>query len=193
LPVIEDNTVADLAFTGPRPPSLATLCARVPVISVESTSKVAWGGLRVGWLRADPAVVERTVVERERTDFGTSVPAQLLALRLLDDYDALIGARRSTLGARAKLFTRLLRKHLPEWHGEQPGGGLSTWVDTGVDAESLAGHALRHGVTVASGSSASRSEHGRTHLRLCFDRPAVELEAAVRRLRPAFEDARGWR
>ena len=44
LPAIEDNTLADLAFTGGRPPSLASLCRRAPVISVESTSKVGWGG-----------------------------------------------------------------------------------------------------------------------------------------------------
>ena len=43
LPTIEDNTLADLAFTGGRPPSLASLCRRAPVISVESTSKVGWG------------------------------------------------------------------------------------------------------------------------------------------------------
>lgn len=193
LPVVEDNTVADLVFTGTRPPALAMLCERAPVISVESTSKVAWGGLRVGWLRADRAVIERTVVERERTDFGTSVPAQLLALRLLEHYDELIAARRRVLARRAKLFTRLLRRELPEWKVETPAGGLSMWVEIGRDAESFSTHALRHGVTVAPGSSASRHETARTSLRLCFDRPAVELEAAVTRLRHAVEDARGWR
>jgi DNA-binding transcriptional MocR family regulator len=82
---------------------------------------------------------------------------------------------------------------MPDWRGEAPGGGLSTWIDTGVDAEVLAAHALRHGVTVAPGSSASRLPAARTHLRLCFDRPALELEAALTRLSRAWEDSRGWR
>jgi DNA-binding transcriptional MocR family regulator len=193
LPVIEDNTVADLVFTGRRPPSLAACCRAVPVLSVESMSKVAWGGLRVGWLRAGPKEIDRTVRERSRVDFGTSVPSQLLARRLLERYDALVIERRRTLAARAKLFTRLVRERLPDWRGEAPAGGLSTWIDTGVDAEVLAAHALRHGVTVAPGSSASRLPAARTHLRLCFDRPALELEAALTRLSRAWEDSRGRR
>ncbi len=193
LPVVEDNTVADLVFVGRRPPSLATLCDAVPVISVESMSKVAWGGLRVGWLRAAAHEIDRTVRERSRVDFGTSVPSQLLARQLLEHYDVLVAERRRSLAARAKLFAGLVRERLPEWRGEAPDGGLSTWIDTRVDAEVLAAHALRHGVTVAPGSSASRLPAARTHLRLCFDRPALELEAAVARLARAWEDTRGWR
>jgi DNA-binding transcriptional MocR family regulator len=192
-PVIEDNTVADLGFARTRAPSLAEWCERADVLSVESTSKVAWGGLRVGWLRGPAEVVARTVVSRGRTDFGTAVPSQLLALRLLEGYDDLVAARRAALGRSAQQMTRLLRRHLPEWTFDAPGGGLSLWVDTGVDAEELAGHALRHGVTVAPGWSCAWREDARTYLRLCFDRPALELEAAVVRLRRAFEDTRGWR
>jgi DNA-binding transcriptional MocR family regulator len=193
LPVIEDNTVADLVFAGRRPPSLALCCDAAPVISVESMSKVAWGGLRLGWLRGAVADVDRTVRERSRVDFGTSVPLQLLARELLHRHDTLVAERRRQLAGRAKMFARLVREHLPEWHGEAPGGGLSTWVDTGVDAAVLAAHGLRHGVTVAAGSSASRLAEARTHVRLCFDRPALELEAGIARLARAWEDTSGRR
>jgi len=193
LPVIEDNTVADLVFTGRRSSSLATCCRVAPVLSVESMSKVAWGGLRIGWLRGATELIDHTVRERSRVDFGTSVPSQLLARQLLDVYDPLIIERRRTLATRARLFSRLVRERLPDWHGEAPGGGLSTWIDTGVDAEVLAAHALRHGVTVAPGSSASRLAPARSHLRLCFDRPALEVDTALDRLARAWEDTRGWR
>jgi DNA-binding transcriptional MocR family regulator len=192
-PVIEDNTVADLVFTGRRPPSLAVWCTRAPVISVESTSKVGWGGLRVGWLRASADLVARTVVTRGRTDYGTSVASQLLALQLLERYDEVVAARQTALARAAKEFARLLHEQLAGWTFDAPGGGLSLWVDTGVDADALAGHALHHGVTVAPGSSAAVGEDARTRLRLCFDRPALELEAAVVRLRRADEDTRGRR
>ncbi len=191
LPVVEDNTVADLVFTGARPPSLAAMCRRATVLSVESFSKVAWGGLRIGWLRGDAAMIERTVAARERTDFGTAIPSQVFTRRLLDDYDALNGARRIALGRSAKLFARLTQRALPDWRAEAPGGGLSTWVDIGLDAEEFAQHAHRHGVTVAPGTSASRVVAARTHLRICFDRPALELEAAADRLARAVQDARG--
>lgn len=193
LPVIEDNTVADLAFGAPRPLSLAQVCRRAPVLSAESTSKVCWGGLRVGWLRGDRDLIERTIDDRGRVDFGTSVPSQLLAEQLLRQYSSIVASRRLELAGRARLFRGLLREQLPEWRFETPRGGLSAWVDTGVDAEVVTEHALRHGVTVAPGSSASRGRASRTYLRLCFDRPAVELEAAVERLRRAWEDGRGRR
>jgi DNA-binding transcriptional MocR family regulator len=193
IPVIEDNTVADLVFRGTRPPSLAALCTRAAVISIETTSKVAWGGLRVGWLRADTALVEHTVTERARTDFGTSVPSQLLALRLLEQYDDLVEQRRHSLRLAATTFTRLLHDAFPRWNIQRPAGGLSLWVDTGVDTEQLAAHALRHGVTIAPGTTASVGATARSYLRLCFDRPLVELETGVARLRRAYEDATGWR
>jgi DNA-binding transcriptional MocR family regulator len=193
LPAIEDNTLADLAFTGRRPPSLASLCRRAPVISIESTSKVGWGGLRVGWIRAAPDLIDATVTERGRTDYGTSVPSQLVALQLLSTYDQVIRRRRQALKQSAATFARLVNKHLPDWTWQPPDGGLSAWIDTHVDTDLLLDHALRHRVAFATGPSASRSPSARTHLRACFDRPAVELEAAIIRLARAANDTRGHR
>ncbi len=193
LPTIEDNTVADLVFRGKRPPSLASLCHKVPVISVESTSKVGWGGLRVGWVRGPQAVIEATITERSRTDYGTSVPSQLLVIKLLADYDSVVRQRRKALKSSAARFADLMSKHLPDWKWQTPSGGLSAWIDTGTDSEILATQSLRHRVAVATGVSASRSPSARTHIRVCFDRPPVELEAAVVRLARAADDTRGYR
>ncbi|HEY7134731.1 MAG TPA: PLP-dependent aminotransferase family protein [Acidimicrobiia bacterium] len=187
LPVVADETLSDLAFDGRRPLSLAAACTRAPVVTVESTSKVAWGGLRVGWLRADRDVIERTVAERSRHDFGTAIPSQLLALRLLRDHDELVARRRDALRSAAATMTSLLRRELPGWRFVAPAGGLSMWVDTGMDAARFSERALEHGVTVAAGSSASRGHEAHTHLRLCFDRPALELEAAITRLARAAQ------
>ena len=170
LPTIEDNTVADLVFTGTRPPSLASLCRRAAVITVESTSKVGWGGLRVGWIRAAPDLIDATVSERGRTDYGTSVPSQLVALQLLSTYDQVIGRRRQALEQSAATFTRLVRKHLPDWKWQPPDGGLSAWIDTHLDTDMLLSQALHHRVAFATGTSASRPSPARTHLRACFDR-----------------------
>jgi DNA-binding transcriptional MocR family regulator len=193
LPVIEDNTVADLAFRGTRGPSLARLCVRAPVIAVESTSKVGWGGLRVGWLRGPRATVEHTIGERGRTDFGSSIASQLFAVRLLDRYDELISARRVALASAANVFTQLLRRHLPDCRFERPRGGLSIWIDVGTDAEQLTSAAMRYGVTIAPGTTATPAVDGRSHVRLCFDRRPIEVQAALSRLGRAAEDLHGRR
>jgi DNA-binding transcriptional MocR family regulator len=174
---------------GGRPPSLAQLCRRATVVSVETTSKVAWGGLRVGWLRAPAAVIERSVRQRTSGDLGCSVPAQLLALQLLDHYDTLIAARRRALRASAARLAELLTEALPGCTFDPPGGGLSLWVRLpgGADAAAFASRALRHGVSVAPGTFASPAG-GHDHLRLCHDRPDEELVEGAARLAAAWAD-----
>jgi len=192
LTVVEDNTLADLAYdpAGRRPPSLAEQCRRATVVSVETTSKVAWGGLRVGWLRAPAGVIERSVRQRTSGDLGCSVPAQLLALQLLEHYDTLIVARRRALAASAARLAQLLVEALPGCTFDPPAGGLSLWVAIpgGADAAAFASRALRHGVSVAPGTFASPAG-GHDRLRLCHDRPDEELVEGAARLAAAWADS----
>jgi DNA-binding transcriptional MocR family regulator len=200
ITVVEDNTLADLTFADPgadgrkgevpgRPPSLAALCRRATVVSVETTSKVAWGGLRVGWLRAPAGMIERSVGRRTSSDLGCSVPAQLLALQLLDHYDGLIAARRVALQASAARFAALVAEAIPGCTFDRPAGGLSVWarLPGGADAAAFASRALRHGVSVAPGNFASPTG-GHDHLRLCHDRPNEELVEGTARLAAAWSE-----
>ena len=194
LPVIEDNTVADLTFRVSRPPSLSVLCERAPVIAVESTSKVAWGGLRVGWLRASKSLVEATVQERERTDFGTSVPAQILAGRLLEQYDEVIDRRRALLAERAAGSSSVSCAVSSRIGRSKPRPAVCRCGSTPASTRprSLAWRA-NTASPWRSAASASRHATARTHLRVCFDRPLLELEAAAERLTHAFADVRRGR
>jgi len=189
MTVVEDNTVADLAYDQPRPPALAALCRKATVVTVETTSKVAWGGLRVGWLRGPAGFIEQSALWRTSVDLGCSVPAQLLALQLLAHYDDLIAARRVALRASAARFAALLAEAIPGCTFEPPAGGLSVWMRLpgGADAASFASRALRHGVSVAPGPFASPTG-GHEHLRLCHDRPDEELIEGTARLAVAWAE-----
>jgi DNA-binding transcriptional MocR family regulator len=159
------------------------------VVSVETTSKVAWGGLRVGWLRAPAGVIERSVQLRTSGDLGCSVPAQLLALQLLEHYDQLIAARRTALRQSAARFAALLTEAIPGCRFDPPAGGLSLWVQLpgGADAAAFASRALRHGVSVAPGQFGSPTG-GHDHLRLCHDRPDEELVEGTTRLAAVWSE-----
>jgi DNA-binding transcriptional MocR family regulator len=126
--VLEDDTLADLAFDGRRPPSLAAYCRRADVVSVGSLSKVAWGGLRVGWLQGPAAIVAHTVRARHEHDLGTSVPSQLLALQLLRQLDEVIARRRAMLLLGSATLRHELCRQLPGFEPGEPRGGLSAWV-----------------------------------------------------------------
>src|SRR5690606_15705755 len=99
-----------------------------PVIVVESVSKWAWAGLRVGWLRADPVLVRRLRGARQLADQSTSVPAQLLAGDLLAHASDLKREVSRAHQERLRLLLRLMAEHLPEWTFRAPRGGLSLWA-----------------------------------------------------------------
>ena len=186
LTVIEDDVLAELTFQGSRPPSLATLCRQASVVAVESVSKVAWDGLRIGWLRGPRGLVERLARQRGAADLGTSIPSQLLTLQLLSGYDELCRDRRLAMEQAAARLRDRLAERLPDWRVAPPGGGLSLWVRLpGIDGEAFAQVALRHGVSLAPGTVAS-PEGGRHYIRLCFDRAATEIDQAVERLEAAW-------
>ncbi|WP_195210442.1 aminotransferase-like domain-containing protein [Actinomarinicola tropica] len=187
--VIEDGALAELTFAGRQRPELADLCRRAVVVSVGSFSKVAWGGLRVGWLRGPAPLVERTMYLRLNHDLGTSIPSQLLALQLLPHMEELAARRRAELAERVDRSLELLAELLPEWSIRAPEGGSVLWATLPVDdAASYVRLAGRHGVHVAPGSIAVPGRAPDPHVRICVDRPWPHVEEGIRRLRFAWRD-----
>jgi len=187
--VVEDATLADLVFSGRPATDLAHLCRRATVVSVGSFSKVLWGGLRVGWLRAPVPIVDRTLHRRLALDLGAATPSQLLVLGLLPRLDEIAAARRAFLAESVARAAELLRNEVPEWHVNEPEGGSALWVDTGLrDTEALVQVARRHGVHVAPGSMAVDGRTQDPHLRICVDRPWPLVEVGIRRIGAAWRD-----
>ena len=187
--VIEDATLAELVFTGRPPIDLARLCRRATVVSVGSFSKVLWGGLRVGWLRAPLSVVDRTLHRRLAQDLGPSTPSQLLTLALLPHLTDIVASRRAFLADNTARGAALLRAEIPEWSVPDPAGGSALWVDTGLhDTDALVQVAHRHGVHLAPGSIAVEGRRADPHLRICVDRPWPLVDAGLRRVGAAWRE-----
>jgi DNA-binding transcriptional MocR family regulator len=185
VPLVDDETLADLGLAGPTPPPLAAYGPAV--LTVGSLSKLVWGGLRVGWLRGPAPVVRRLARLKAVHDLGSNVLAQLAAAELLADLDPVRALRRDGLRAghdrlRAELATRL-----PDWRFVRAEGGQTLWVELPRgDGVSFAQAALRHGVAVLPGGSLDVSGGSAAHLRLPFHSPPDELADAVRRLADAW-------
>lgn len=187
--VVEDCALAELTFEGRVRPELADLCRRATVASIGSFSKVAWGGLRVGWLRAPAPLIERTMHIRLASDLGASVPSQLLVLKLLPHLEDLAERRRATLVEAVDRALERLRADFPEWQVEEPKGGSVLWVELPLDdAGPFCQLARRHGVHVAPGSAARVGRAPDPHLRLCVDRPWHLVDAGLQRLGLAWRD-----
>jgi DNA-binding transcriptional MocR family regulator len=187
--VVEDRALVPMTEPDDRPEPLASLCRTATVITLGSVGKVAWGGLRIGWLMGPNPLVERTVRLRTVTDLGTSVPSQIITRRLLPVIDELAAGRRATLRESAALARARLAEEVPEWEVEEPRGGSALWVTLPVpDALGVVQAARRHGVLIAPGSVARPGGGPDPHLRICVDRPHPVIDEGLTRLLRAWRE-----
>ena len=180
--LVEDLTTADLLFSG-RPP--APLAALEPdgVVAVGSFSKVLWGGLRAGWLRADPALVLRLGRLKAAHDLGTGLLDQAACVAAMPRLAEITAARRAMAASRYELITGLISEQLPDWRVTVARGGYSLWAQLpGADAAGFAATALEQGVAVSSGGSSAPEDLFLDHLRLCFTAEPDDLRTAVEQL-----------
>jgi DNA-binding transcriptional MocR family regulator len=186
VPLVEDLALADLSWSPP-PPPVASYCPEASVAVVGSLSKLLWGGLRLGFVRAPAPLALRFARVKATTDLGTSAVSQLLAERLLSGPSDVWRLRARELRSRYDVLASSLADLLPAWRFDEPAGGLSLWVSLGpVDAERFAHSALRHGVAVATASSLSVSGGHPDRIRLSFASPPPLLRQGVERLHDAW-------
>lgn len=184
---VEDLTLADLALDTRPPPPIAALSTSV--IAVGSVSKLLWGGLRVGWIRASEPLRSALLAQKAALNLASGAVSQVLAAQLL----AAIGpqwlaAHRAALVQRRDHLLALLATHLPSWRAEAPAAGLSLWAELPLDnADAFAHVTARHGVTIAAGSAACVDGLHHQFVRLSLAEPLDTLELAVERLAAAWD------
>jgi DNA-binding transcriptional MocR family regulator len=163
------------------PTAMATLDGSV--ISIGSLSKPIWGGLRIGWIRADSDQIQRLAIVRARSDMGGAVIDQLLAQVLLVDLDASIAQRRAELRIKRDALLDALAAELPQWRPTIPAGGLSTWVRLDAPAATPLTHLLeQRGVLITPGSRFAIDGTLERFLRIPFALPVADLQTAVHRI-----------
>lgn len=188
-PLIIDETMVamGLDFTPPPPVAIHDPSGR-QVITMGSASKIFWGGLRVGWIRADPQTIAALGRLRTTMDMASPVVEQLAVAQLIDNDEGL-GARGDVLRGRRDHLIGEIERHLPHWRVESPAGGLSLWAELPrAEATALAALAESHGVRVAPGPRFGVSGAFERFLRLPFTLPEEQLTIGVERLAEA--DAR---
>lgn len=150
------------------------------VVRVGSLGKTAWGGLRVGWIRADPDLILRLISARPPRDLGTPEFEQAVAARVLGRMPEVLAQRAQVLRDGRDALVAGLAESLPAWKVPRVEGGVALWVE--LDAPLSSGLVLAaraHGVHLSAGSRfAVDGSHDR-HLRIPFTAPAADLRRAV--------------
>ena len=186
--LVVDETTAELAIgTQPSVPAFAAY----EVVRIGSLGKTVWGGLRIGWIRADADLVTRVIAARPPRDLGTPEFEQAVAVRALQRMPEVLAQRADVLGAGRDALVDELATRLPAWRVPQVGGGVALWVE--LDAPLSSGLALaarERGVYLSAGSRfAVDGTHDR-HLRIPFTAPVPDLCRAVSVLADAWPTVR---
>ena len=184
--VVEDLTAdASLGEGTPRP--VAAFDPGERVVSVGSLSKLAWGGLRIGWIRAPRAEFDRLVAGKIVADHSTSLLTQAVGARVLEHLDEVAAGTRRAADERRDVLVASLRRLVPDWTFNVPDGGLSLWVRLpGADAVAFTRLAATHGVIVRPGPLASPDGGFRDHIRIAFGTSPDRIVEGVERLATAW-------
>jgi len=156
VPVVEDHIYARLHAREERLPSLKHLDRANIVIHIDSFAKVAFPGLRVGWIVAPATAIERLRIVKQTTDLHTDQLAQATLAEFLRRglFTKHLAKMRKVYASRLSALDEALRKHMPEgtrW--TRPDGGMCLWLELppGFDASELLIHAKERGVLFAPG------------------------------------------
>ncbi|MDF0582057.1 PLP-dependent aminotransferase family protein [Bradyrhizobium yuanmingense] len=179
--LVQDLVYAELPYNAP----VHWLAPGDNVINVHSISKVAGPGLRVGWVLAEPDIINR--LAHLKRDGGVSPLLSNIVLGLLQSsaLDSHITHLREHYRAkRDGVHTLLQRSRICEPEYSVPSGGFSFWVrlTAGTDPERFIEAASReHDVHLINGRNYG-PRSGR-HVRLCFSYLPISLiEQGLERL-----------
>lgn len=172
-----DETFAELRLDDLDPPP-PTAGKRVVILG--SLSKAAWGGLRIGWARAEPSLVARLATARGASDLASPVLEQLVAVHVMANLEEILAERRALLRRRYETLARALTDQLPDWHWSPPAGGFVIWAELPRPiSTSLAIDARGHGLYLTPGPRFGAAHLLERFMRVPFTEAPDRLERAA--------------
>jgi DNA-binding transcriptional MocR family regulator len=167
----------------------AAVAHPAPVVTVGSLSKSVRGGLRIGWVRAEPELLAQVARVAGQAQLSGPVLEQLAACHLLAAADELRTARIAELRDRRAALVAALGEHLPDWRFREPAGGLVLWCELpGLSSTSLVGAAEERGVLLAAGPRFGTGHTFDDRLRIPYSQPPEVLRRGVELIAQAAAD-----
>lgn len=186
--ILADEVYQLLAYTAVPPQPLCHISDNNRVISLGSFSKILAPGLRLGWIEAAPALLDRLANSGLLQSGGGLNPFTAEIVRSLLEQswqDEFLAHLKTVYLSRAAALSQALRHYLPDAQFTEPDGGFFIWVklpqvaDTAILLERL----RPYHVAYHPGSKFSAEQGLRQHLRLSFAfYDETTLAEGVRRL-----------
>jgi 2-aminoadipate transaminase len=172
--LVENDIYSELRYEGEPVPTLKELDQTGNTILLRSYSKIAFPGLRVGWVLAPRPVVARLAEKKQWADLHSDHLSQAILLRFAESGELAHHLERTRQAGKDRLHAvcEACSRYLPSgtrW--TRPQGGMSLWVElpAPLRAESLLLRARERGIDYLPGSYFSSGEAGHSRaLRLGF-------------------------
>ncbi len=197
VPVIEDCPYGEVRFEGVPLPPLKALDEDRLVIFLGTFSKIFCPGMRLGWVAATPALLEKYVLVKQGADLQTATLAQMQVVAWLEDHDIDVNVGRACAIYRARrdaMLRALDREMPPGVRYTRPSGGLFLWVELPeeVNARDLLEACVEQRVAFVPGGSFFPNGGHENTLRLNFSNmPEERIEEGVRRLAAVLRELIG--
>ncbi len=181
--VVDDRTIGELSIDGVRRTPFAAMDTGASVITIGGTSKVFWGGLRIGWLHTNATLAAQLRHRRAAMDLGSPSLFQRVAAKLLaEHYDETLAWRLAQLRESLDAVEESVAEHGLSWQYQRPLGGPALWVRLPEGgAAKFAERAAQAGAPVAAGPAFEVLPGvGANHFRLPFYLPPEEMRLGVK-------------
>lgn len=161
--IIEDDYDGQAQFRSPTVPALKAIDTTGHVIHLGSFSKVFAPGLRMGYMVADRALIDRARQLRRlmiRHPPGNNQRALALFLAR-GHYERLALRYRALLQERSHELAEAVRRYLPAWQFDEPQSGSALWVQGPSESymADVEREARKKGVLIESGESFFHAAH----------------------------------
>ena len=192
--IVEDSPYRELRFEGEAQPTIYQLDKEGTTITLGTFSKIFVPGFRIGWVIADPKIIDKFVTTKQSVDLCTPPFVQRIAARYMEK-----GLFSTKLGDIIKLYKHkkdlmmdCFEKYLPEgvkWTNPEGGLFLFVYLPEHMDAEKLFKIAIANKVAFVLGTVFYCDGSGKNTLRInfsyCSDEQIVE---GVKRLGQAIRE-----
>jgi 2-aminoadipate transaminase len=172
IPIVEDDTYADISFEPPRVPAIYALAEPGEVMYIGSFSKILGPGVRLGFFIAPEPLSARLMPWK--LDGGTSMLSQLVAAEYFKDHlwEHIEEGRQAVKDKRNTLLDALEAEfgNVPGMSWTRPEGGLFVWIriPPEVDRVRLQQLAAEAGITYATGQAFNANSEDVPYIRLAF-------------------------
>ena len=192
--IVEDSPYRELRFEGEAQPTISQLDKEGTTITLGTFSKIFVPGFRIGWVIADPKIIDKFVTTKQSVDLCTPPFVQRIAGRYMEKglFSTKLGDIIRLYKHKKDLMMECFEKYLPEgvkWTNPEGGLFLFVYLPEHMDAEKLFKIAIANKVAFVLGTVFYCDGSGKNTLRInfsyCSDEQIVE---GVKRLGQAIRE-----